>query len=69
MAIGTVCDGDKFHNVGVLWDLLWKRSDCVLKQFWESEITFVMGSLGVYSFSLFNFMGFKLWEIMVGFLL
>ncbi len=41
-------------------------SDCVLKQFWEFEATFVMGSLGVYSFSLSNFMGFKLWEIMVG---
>jgi len=19
------CDGDKFHNVGVLWDLFWKE--------------------------------------------
>jgi hypothetical protein len=43
-------------------------SDCVSKQFRESKATFVMGSLGVYSFSLFNFMGFKLWEIMVGFM-
>ncbi len=40
------------------------RRDCVPKKFWDSEAASVVGDLGAHSFSLFNFMGFKLWEIM-----
>jgi hypothetical protein len=43
-------------------------SDCVPKIFWDSEAASVVGGLGAHSFSLFNFRGFQLWEIMVRFM-
>jgi hypothetical protein len=43
-------------------------SDCVPKNFWDSEAASIVGGLGAHSFSLFNFTGFKLWEIMVRFM-
>ncbi len=43
-------------------------SDCVPKKFWDSEAASVVGDLGAHFFSLFNFTGFKLWEIMVRFM-
>ncbi len=45
-----------------------KASDCVPKQFWDFEDASIVGGLSVHSFSLFNFLGFQLWGIMVMFI-
>jgi hypothetical protein len=61
MAIGTVM-GINSQCWGSVGSVL-GGSDCVPKKFWDSE-----AGLGAHFFSLFNFTGFKLWEIMVRFM-
>jgi hypothetical protein len=63
MAIGTVM-GINFTMLGSVGSVS-GGSDCVPKKFWDSEAASVVGGLGAHSFSLFNFTGFQLWEIMV----
>ncbi len=67
-------DEEKCHTIRILWDLfLWegvftnmvplKGITCGPKQLWDFEDVFIMGYLGVHSFSLFNFLGFILWGL------